>query len=151
MKISASHTGESSASIAAASLSSRIETTAISGRRSPTTSGSDSTSAAIPSGLCAPSTSVSGSPPITWSRPGTRTAAAAAATASSSQLAQICLGGCAREREVAALIGAGRADGNAGVGRRLDDPGATLGRHRLGHRDPRHRASACPSTSVAPR
>ena len=62
VRTSASHCGMSVASMAAASLSSRIEMTATTGR-CPAANGSLSASvrAAIPSGLCAPSSSVSGS------------------------------------------------------------------------------------------
>ncbi len=51
------------------------------------------------------------------------------------ELAQEGLGGRAREREVAALEGAERADGRVRIGLRLHDPGAALGGHLLGDRE----------------
>ena len=67
-----SHSGSSVASMRAASLSSSTPITSPSARR-PTTSGSEATSALTASGLCAPSSTVSGCSPTTCSRPGTST------------------------------------------------------------------------------
>ena len=121
------------------------------GRAPATSSGSDSASAAIPSGLWAPSSSVSGSSSTTCSRPGTRISAAAAATASLVELAQVRLGGGPRQREVASLERAQRADRDARVAAGLDDRRAALARRPLA---PPLSASGCrpaPSTSVAAR
>ena len=70
------------ASMLAASLSSSTPSTRPPGERR-TARGSDSTSARAASGLCAPSSTVSGSSPTTCKRPGTTVAAAASRTASS--------------------------------------------------------------------
>ena len=93
------------ASIPAASLSSRIDTTATTRSWPATNSGSDSASARIPSGLWAPSSSVSGSESICCRRPGTRTTARPPRSPPRVERAQVGLGGgpargrsCAAER-----------------------------------------------------
>ena len=65
------------------------------------TSGSESTNAAIPLGLWAPSSTVSGSRSTTCRRPGTCTAAAAARTAAASSRPRKASAAARREREVA--------------------------------------------------
>ncbi len=126
------------------------------GRRAPPAA--TRTSARTASGLCAPSSTVSGSRVHDLQAPGTSVVAAASRTARSSSSIpaprRYVLRGGAREREVAPLKRAPRRQRRRGRGRRSPAPAARSARRarpRRARRPPAPRgASQDPSTSVPP-
>ena len=138
--IPSAHSGSSSDSIAAASLSSRIESTATR-RRPASTSRSEATNATKPAGLWAPSRIVSGRSPTVSKRPGTSVEEAAAATAAASS-------GCSRNASAAAQASAKFVRWKVPAARRRSAAGGAAG--ATTSRAPRSWATAPSSAALPP-